>query len=567
MKFLTGFLIFFFSFIFLTETEYPQDYFQSPVDGTLRLSGTFGELRPSHFHSGIDIKGVVGMPLYAAGDGYVARIRVQAGGYGRALYIAHPNGYTSVYGHLDKFTPELESYIKSVQYGEREFEVERYPSKDRFYFKKGEQIGTMGITGNSFGPHLHFEIRDSRNQKPINPLLFGLKAADKRAPRLQQIKVYHLNPQRETNNVETFDLQGSGANYSIIGDTLLVGAWRIGLGLKVYDQLDELYNKNGPYSFEMLVDDALVFSYDMETFAFAESRYLNAHIDYSAKAENKGYFGRFYRLPGNRLSIYKQKQDEGVITLSEHQSKKVDLIVKDLAGNESKLRFWVKRKAVTPAAERSLHNYVFPFDEENIIRNASIRVRFPKGSFYENTYFYYEAVNDQSDNVYSAVHHLHQHTTPVHKSFDIAIQPRSIPVDLMDKAFIAYCDTNNSVTNFGGKWKDGMVHGKARILGDFCIMIDNEPPSISPVIFQNNMKGYNLMSFKIDDNFQTGGSANGLKYQGTIDGQWVLMTYDAKNDLLTHRFEKELTAGAHQFRLVVTDDRGNVGVYEAGFER
>lgn len=550
---------------FTSERPYPQDYFRVPVNGELRLSGTFGELRPNHFHSGIDIKGTVGIPLYAAADGFVSRIKVQGGGYGKVLYISHPNGYTTVYAHMDKFVPELESFIKSVQYSERSFEIERFPAKDRFYFKKGEKIGTMGITGNSFGPHLHFEIRDSRNQKPINPLLFGLRAADQRPPRFQLLKLYHLNPEHETNDTEVYGLLGSDGNYRTQGDTLLVGAWRIGVGLKVYDQLDELPNKNGPYSFALLVDDVPVYEFEMEAFAFAESRYLNAHLDYEAQVEGQGYINRLYRLPGNRLSLYKKKKEDGVIALTEHRAKKVEIVVKDLGGNTSKLQFWVKRKKVEPAKDRAPYNYVFPFDEENILRNASIRVRFPSGSFYENTYFFYEAANDQSDNVFSAVHHLHQHTTPVHRYFDIAIQPRSIPIDLMDKAFIAYCDKNNNVTNFGGEWKDGMVHGKARILGDFCIMIDNEAPTITPITFQNNMKGYNLMSFKIEDNFRTGGRARGLRYRGTIDGQWVLLTYDAKKNLLTHRFEEDLAAGQHQFRLVVTDDRGNEAVLERSF--
>ena len=557
--------LFVLSFTFTGKRQYPQDYFRAPVNSTLRLSGTFGELRSNHFHSGIDIKGYVGQPLYAIADGYVARIKIQAGGYGKVLYINHPNGFTSVFAHMDQFDPALEDYVKSIQYSKERFGVEIFPEKGRFSFKKGEKIGTMGVTGRSFGPHLHFEIRDTKTEKPINPLLFGIEVADQQAPRVHQLKVYHLNQRQETVDSDIFSLNKNGKNYTINQDTLYVGAWRVGFGLKVYDHMDGVTNWNGIYSLQMLVDDLPTYSFEMETFAFSETRYLNAHLDYEEVVSNKSYFNRMYNLPGNRLSIYGEKIGKGVIAISEHKAQKITFIAKDVEGNASQVEFWVKRKEVKPVEKKLAYNYVLPYNEENVIKNASLYLYFPKGCFYENVYMHYEALPDESSNIYSFVHHIHDFKTPIHKYFDISIEPQSIPVNLQDKAFIAYCGKNNSVTNCGGTWKEGKLKSKVRSFGDYCIMIDNVSPSIQPVAFKSNMRGYNKMTFKIKDNFGTAGNVSGLKFRAIIDGRWALMEYDSKKDLIIHRFDKDFATGTHQLRLTVEDNRGNETVFERSF--
>ena len=557
------------SFTEPTESRnYPQGYFRAPVKTEMRLSGTFGELRPNHFHSGIDIKGIVGQSIYAPAEGFIYRIKIQAGGYGKALYMRHPNGYSTVYAHLQKFSPEIEKYVKDAQYQKQSFAIDLYPTQGKFKFEQGEKIGTMGVTGGSFGPHLHFEIRNSRNEKPINPLLFGITAKDTQAPRMNRLKVYKLNKKLETKEAKTYELIRNGRNYRVAGDTLLIGAWRAGFGLNTYDQFDGAPNKNGIYSLAMYIDDSLFYDFEMESFAFSETRYLNAHLDYAEQVNNRSYYNRTYKLPGNYLSIYNKKQNDGILPLSKSKVRKVTLIASDVAGNQSKLEFWVRRAEVKSSGKHPVYNYVFPYDEANAIDNYSLYLHFPKGSFYENLYLKYQSVAEESSNVYSNVHQIHDRNTPVHKYFDIAIRPTSnIPDHLRDKTFVAHCDEEDRVTNMGGKWKDGRLYARSRKLGDYSIKVDNVPPVIQASIFKSNMRGYNKMSFLIRDNFGTGGNARGLRFKGTIDGKWVLMVYDAKNDLLTHRFEKDLPAGQHEFKLVVTDAVGNQSVFTQNFLR
>lgn len=572
MRFISSFILVL-SILILTASrdkavrEYPQDYFRAPVGNTMFLSGTFGELRPNHFHSGIDIKGKVGQPLYAVADGYVSRVKVQEGGYGKVLYVRHPNGYTSVYAHIHKFDSKLEKYVKDAQYQKKTYELDLYPKADQFLFKKGQVIAKMGVTGRSFGPHLHFEIRSTASEKPINPLLFGLKVADNQPPRMHQLKIYHLNDKRETIQTKTLNLVKKGRKYGVKGDTINIGAWRAGFALKVYDHMNGVTNWNGIYALKMYEEEELIYDFDMETFSFGETRYINAHLDYEEQTTKKAYFNRCYALPGNQLSIYNEQRDQGVVKLKSAKASKITMVAEDVKGNKSEFVFWVKRAEVKPPAKTPTFNYILPYDEESIIENRSLKLHFPKSALYENLYLQYQSSFDESHNTYSSVHHVHHSKVPVHKYYDLSIRPTFMPDELKSKAFIAYCGKDNSITNYGGRWKDGMLKTKVRTLGDFCIMVDDVKPKIVPISFKKYMKGASKMTFKITDNVKTGGQADGLKYRATVDGQWILLEFDAKNDLLIHRFDKRLTAGEHQLKLVVTDNRGNERIYERTFVR
>lgn len=546
--------------------KYPTDYFAPPIQSSIRLSGTFGELRSNHFHSGIDIKGYIGLPLYSIGDGYVGRIKVQAAGYGKVLYIHHPNGYTSVYAHMNEFIPELEAYVKEQQYQQQQFEVDLYPPADSFSFTKGELIGKMGTTGYSFGPHLHFEVRETQTDKPLNPLLFGFNVRDSRPPRMHELRVYQLNEKRETEHAFTKSLVWKNGAYSLQNDTLEVADDRVGLALKVYDHMDAVSNWNGIYALETYADDSLLHRFEMESFGFEESRYLNAHLDYQEQTEKKSYFNRCFLLPGNQLSIY--SGSDGVLKLQPQQKVKIRMVATDVAGNQSELKFWLKNsgKQWTPKAP-NIFNYVLPYNEESIIDNYPLFLHFPEGAFYENLYLKYHASEERSSDVYSAVHSIHRPSTPVHRYFNIGIQSTSVPDSLRSKAFIAFCDTDQEIVNSGGEWRGDTLITKSRSLGDYCIMLDQTPPTITPVAFKYDMSRSSQMRFLIKDDLATGGSARGLRYRASVDGQWILMEYDYKNDLLRHRFDGRIPSGKHQFRLEVRDDRDNVQVFERDFVR
>ena len=575
LKNLSGFWMFgaFFTMLavvlssFLAFESYPTDYFRSPIDRKILLSGTFGELRSNHFHSGIDIRGETGWPLYAAADGYIARIKVQAGGYGRALYIAHPNGYTTVYAHMSSFSRAVEDFVLDQQYRRKSFSQDIYLKPGQFTVRKGEDIGKMGSSGYSYAPHLHFEIRRTDGQKPLNPLLFGLQVEDDLPPSVNQLMLYQLDDHWREVSKEAFTILRGHPHHTLAGrDTLYATSAQVGVGIWCFDRLNGRPNKNGIYGLELKIDDTIRYAFQMEEFSFSQTRYLNAHIDYGEDLKNGRRFIRCFQLPGNRLPIYDISRDRGLITLEEGAFKRVELAVFDKAGNSSVLRFWLGRKEGDSQSRSSEYNFFLPHREENLIENYDARIFFPRGTFYRDQFIHYESHEDHSTGIYSKVHSLHDIYEPVHRRFEISLRPEFMPDHLREKAFIAYC-SGPAIVNCGGVWRGNKLYTRVRELGKYSIMVDTLPPRIEEVDFRRDMRQRRFMRFKITDDLPTSGTARGLRYRATIDGQWILMEYDLKNDMLIHEFDGRTGPGRHQLELWVADDRNNESVFTGEFIR
>ena len=562
------------------DKSYPQGDFIAPTGGGLKLSGTFGELRSNHFHAGIDIKakdGRVGEEIYAIAEGYVSRIKVQSGGYGNVLYVNHPNGYTSVYAHLLKFPEQVEAYVRSQQYSKRSFEVDLFPSSSKFLVKQGEVIGWLGVSGRSFGPHLHFEIRDTKSEKPINPLYFGFKVTDTRAPIINQFKIYGLDDQHQEMNSKEYKVKRSkDGSYRVTNDTLAISAWRVGLAIKAYDLMDGVRNYNGIYSLKMYVDDVPYYGFRMETFAFSQSRYINAHLDYEEQVREKSYYHRCYLMHGNKAPLYTPYSDftayngpvnQGVIPIYKEKPRKIKIVVSDLEGNQQIFKTWIKRKEVLPPKAKT-YNYLLNFDAPNLIQLPSIQIKFPDDCLYQDLYLNYFTSQEQNERIYSPIYHIHDKYTPVHRYYSLSIDGSSVPNHLKRKSFIGYCDTEDKYINCGGEWdKDGFLQTKVRDLGDFSILVDTVPPEIVVVDFSENMKNRNSMSFKISDDFSYARNVKGIHYEALVDGQWILFELDAKNDLITHHFDDHIKGGKHELVLRVWDGVGNEQLFKSSFIR
>ena len=557
---------------FAVPPNYPKDYFMPPVHDALRLGGTFCELRPGHFHSGIDIKsstGGSGQPVFAAADGFIDKIKVQASGYGNVLYIKHPNGYTTLYAHLDRFAPEIQKYVLENQYKRERFEVELSPPDGQFRVKKGEEIGKLGNSGGSHGPHLHFEIRNSATGRALNPLLFGLPVVDKTPPEIRDMKVYFLSEKREVLGSKAFPVfrQKKGGALGLEGDTVRIGAWRVGFGVKTYDMMNNGQNDNGVYRIGLWADDQLAFQWTADDLEFDETRYINAHIDYAAQQRYGAWFNRCFLLPGNRLSGYARTESLGAISLFKEKPVKITLKVADALSNVKSLTFWALRDDTAMETFASLpHQQMLAYDADTHVDFGNFSMTMPKGALYESLALQYTTLTDDDPNVYSAIHHVHDDHTPVHRNFDLSIRPDRLPDHLRSKAVIAYCGEGRP-DNCGGTWKGDLLSTRVRNLGNYCVMADTVPPTIKPVVFDDDMRRKSTMSFRIYDNFAVSGQADGLSYRGTVDGQWVLFEYDKKRSRLAHTFDGRIGAGKHQLRLVVRDDRGNERVLERQFVR
>src|SRR4030042_6440931 len=238
--------------------------FAPPLDIPLLLTSNYGEIREVHFHAGIDILADPGRKVYAVKEGYISRIGVTLKGYGKALYITHPDGYTSLYGHLNEFLPEIEKYVKDQQYQKRKYVVNLYPPAGKFHVQQGQFIALSGNTGYSFGPHLHFELRDSRGEIPLNVLKLGFPVVDNRRPRIKCLGIYPLDLQSQVADSGVkiiIPLKGNNGNEIVLSDPISVWG-NIGFGIETYDFLDGRDNACSPFSVSLLVDDNLINSFE-----------------------------------------------------------------------------------------------------------------------------------------------------------------------------------------------------------------------------------------------------------------------------------------------------------------
>jgi hypothetical protein len=550
------------------QKKYPQNYFISPLDIPLHLSGTFGELRTDHFHSGIDIRTgeVEGLKIYAVADGYISRIKVSSGGYGKAIYITHPNGYVSVYAHLRQYEGAIKDYVKSEQYRHESFEVDLYPQAGILQVKRGEIIALSGDSGGSGGPHLHFEIRDAGSEKPINPLLFGYSVEDITPPVINLIKVYPADLNcliRNKNKQAEFAVQGSDGKYSLTGQDTILITGKACFGINTIDLFNNGNNKNGVYSIALFVDSSQVFEQVMETFSFDETRYVNSLIDFPDYILIQRRVQKSFIQPNNHLSIYKNVKNDGIIEFTDDGIHQLTYKVADAAGNVSLLSFWMKSKVRNEAD--SYENYksvsqgiFFTYKNDNLFETDQIKFEVPGTALYDTLLFNYKFL-PPIKNSYSEIHQLHYPTSPLHARCNLFIKPDSIPHELQDKAIIVKIDEQQKQIYVGGNWDNGFVNAQIREFGKYCVMVDTVLPKIIPVNISNNknITTQSTIQVKITDELSGIGS-----YRGQMNGKWILMDYDAKNDLLTYIYDERLSKGENIFELTVTDKKFNVSSYK-----
>lgn len=561
-------------FVSYTQNKYPQNYFRLPVNIPISLSGSFAELRPGHFHSGIDIKtqGKEGLPIFAVADGYVSRIVVSPTGYGKALYITHPNGFVSVYAHLQNFNHRLSEFVKKAQYKSHKFKIGLYPPPNKFKVRKGEVIAYSGNSGSSMGPHLHFEIRDAKTEHPINPLLFHLDIDDTVKPKLYQIGIY---PQdffsfvNKNNGKRLLRVRGGSGKYYLSEKNIEVHG-RIGFGIKVQDFVNNSYNRCGVYSIKLLVDGRRVYYHEMEQFSFYTTRYLNSLVDFEHRAIHRSWIQKSFVQPNNQLQIYKGVVNRGIVDFQDNKRHAIRYIIKDTYGNTSELRFNVKSisrdklNIDVDKMEKPTCTKIMPYQQNNYYFSDDIQISFPPYSFYDTLCFHYTKT-PQIPNVYSSIHYIHHYYEPVHRSYKVSIKPVGLPKKYRDKALIAAIYGNGKFSARGSEWENGFLTTYIRQFAGFGIVIDNQAPQIRPVNIRDgkNMRGERYLVLEIEDDL------SGIKhYAGYIDNNWILFEYDAKKDKLTYDFrDKKISPGKHQFVLYVFDNKNNQNIYKAEFYR
>ncbi|SHH49368.1 M23 family metallopeptidase [Winogradskyella jejuensis] len=546
-----------------SQSEYPQDYFRNPLDITLVLSGTFAELRSNHFHSGLDIKTQrkTGLKVYTAAMGYVSRIKVSHYGYGKALYITHPNGYTTVYGHLKKFSPKIEAYIKNCQYEKESYEVEMFPNKTELLVDTDEVVAFSGNTGGSGGPHLHFEIRDNA-ERPINPMLFGIDIKDSKKPYISAVYAYpkdensFINGKNKRTPLRLIPKDNGDYNVEKIS-----AYGNIGFGVVSYDKQDLAPNNNGVSNISSYFNGNQVFEMDFKRFSFSETKHLNRFIDFELWKTKKTRSQKLFVEENNPLSMFKNVVDQGYVKIEDSTSSIYKAEIKDFKGNTTKLIIPIKgqlKKPETPQEVLSPERHLVKQKETTVLKDHLAGVTFYPNTVYEDVLMDFRVSSDTI--------HLHEDIIPLQKNFVVNYDISQYKDVDKSKLFIArlygYYKKPSYVST---RRKGDTLTARSKTLGIYTLASDTVAPTIKPINFTNKkwLSKYRYLKVKITDDL------SGIsKYRATVNGKWILMEYDYKTNTLTHDFnDNVITDTKNNLKIIVTDNVGNSSTFEATFYR
>lgn len=544
-----------------TQNNYPQDYFSNPLEIPLVLSGTFAELRSNHFHSGLDIKTQqrIGLKVKASASGYVSRIKVSHFGYGKALYITHPNGYTTVYAHLQKFAPEIEAYVKKAQYKKESFQIELFPTAATLKVSKNDIVAFSGNTGGSGGPHLHFEIRD-KAERPMNPMLFGIHTPDTSYPLVYSVFAYPMNDNAFINGSNTKQrlrlIPLKNGDYSVEN---IEAHGKIGFGIETIDRQNLAANKNGVYNIQTFVNGSKNFELDFKRFSFDESKHINQLIDYEHYKTEKKRIQKLFKK-NNPLSIIKDPLNEGFLTIRDSTNAVYKIRVTDFENNEAWITVAIKgtKNAITEPEKPQITPYYLNANETTNLKEGNISVDIYKNTFYNNFYLDFAVNNDTLK--------LHKDIYPAKKSFTVSYDISHYTEKDKSKLYIAKLSGNSKFSSYSRtKRKGDILSTNSKTLGTFVLACDTLKPTIKPINFKSGqwLSNFRYLKVKIDDK-----PAGISKYRATVNGKWILMEYDYKTKTLVHDFNDGIvTDTKNNLKIIVTDNVGNSSTFETLFYR
>lgn len=539
--------------------------FISPVEHNISLSGTFCELRTGHFHEGLDIRRGGGGVEYirAVMDGVISLISVSSSGYGNMLVIEHSNGLSSLYGHLDHFNPDLEEYIRIYQYANRTFEFQ--VKNTQIVVHQGDVIGVMGNTGASNGTHLHFEIFNTSTGTKINPMQFDFIQRDNIPPVIQKVKIIGLDSDYNEIGSKSFDAyQKNLESYRLPQDTIRIGASHAGISILTNDNIPGSGFRMGIYKLTLKVEDELKYSIVFDSLKNQYEQNYFAHIDYNQYLTSGQRYHRCFVLPGDDMDIYRACNDRGVINIDSMITAKCEIIIEDYMGNKSFVSFVIAicEDIMTPK-EYYFNNYL-AMDDSCTIEGTDYKLLFAKETFYKNVRLALDAKDIADPNSYSPIISVSTLNEPFKIPAMLNIRINKLDENI-SKLTIVKVD-NNVFKNIGGKIENGYLQAKISEEGEYQVLLDEKGPNIIPLNFKSNARYVNKFSFTVYDNL-TPTINTPIKYNAYIDDQWILMTYDKKNKLMSHTFDRNLSTGDHIFKLIVEDYKGNQSVFERQFSR
>lgn len=536
-----------------------------PVDIPILLSGTFGEFRKTHFHSGIDIKtrGKEGLRVRSIEDGDLVRVKISTSGYGKAAYIRHYDGTTSVYAHLKKFSSKIQQIIKEIQYKKKKFEIEIFFKEGEIKLKKSEIIGFSGNTGGSSGPHLHFELRDSKKEKPLNPLKYGYHVLDTIPPKIQDIYIYKFLKEHVSEKIK-IKLRENGNSYSC-NDTIKINGM-FGIGYSGYDKQNSSYNRNGIYNRELTINGENIFSYKFDDLIFPDGKKIDLLIDYEAYNFEKIRIKKLHQTINSKFSFLKNNNSNGLFEIIKDSLYDIKIVFEDFNKNKSIVNIVVKgaeNENIVNYSESDTEDKLYHPDIEYEKKYKKLNVKIPQNAFYEPTNLNFEYNLDTIK--------IDKFTKAPKKGLNLEFHlPKSLDsINLrqtcIGKINIQTKNKKNKIQYVFGMKRDGLIKAKTLSGGKYFLTKDSIPPSIKPINFKNEtwVNNLSMLKIRVDDEF------SGIKkYTANINGKWVLMEYEPKRKLLFFEFDDiNFIKAELKLNLFVEDMVGNVNEFATSIYR
>lgn len=549
-----GILFFVLSNKMLAQNTYPQGYFQNPIDLPLMLAGNFGECRMNHFHSGLDIKtnGKENLPVKAAAEGYVSRIKMDKAGFGHALYLTHPNGYTTLYAHLNDFAPALQRYLTEQQYKQQKWAVDLTLSPYQFLVRQGEFIAWSGNTGGSTAPHLHFEIRNTITEHPLNPQLFGFNIIDEVSPVPKSIAVYDGRQSIYTQEPTIYALKKNRNNYEL-QDTLNWSTDQLGLGIQFDDFMTGSSNTLNAYSISWSIDEQMQGSIQLDDIGYEVTKYMHAYIDYRLKQTGAGWYQLLFRQPGNQLThLYDNLNvDQGKINLRDTAIHRIQIKLQDVYGNKTEVVFWTKKQMEVAINNKACHS-LWQWNEDHEYKSSKVKFIVPKGNLYDE--ICWEDIKSQQNidtnkAAVSSWFRIVQPEIPLHQQASLWLQANKlIPFLQSDKVAMVY--RNKEEEGKAAKFEDGGYVTTIKKLGDYQLRLDTTAPTIQWL----NPKAIWTTGEEIIVQVKES-TTSVSSFTATVNGQWLC--FEPKGNLWVYKMEEHCPKGKQKIIISVEDENKN----------
>ncbi|MBL7754090.1 MAG: M23 family metallopeptidase [Chitinophagaceae bacterium] len=531
--------------------NYPTNYL-FPLKIPIQLVGNFGECRPDHFHSGLDIRtnGQENLPVYAVEKGYISKVIVMPTGFGKAICVTHPGGFTTLYAHLNSFFPELQAYVKRRQYQTKSWRQEIVLMPHQFPVRRGQLIAKSGNTGSSQGPHLHMEIRKSKDDLPVNPLFFYPQLTDTKPPVFKKLAIYNAAQSiYEQDALLIKNLVRKHENFQV-SDTLILPHESVYFGVEANDLMEVATGTLGIYEMQVYSDQQERIAWRMDQISYSATRYMNALVDYKTSILQKIWIQLGHILPGNRLAVYKKSHPEGgKISLTDGRPHRIQIKILDTHGNQSELLFWVRKSSI--ATRNTSCSEKLGSQVDATIQLHDLRVFLPSGALYDQVCkaMIQQGLNENRTPLYN----LFERTVPMHIPIEVAIRPTN-PMGSFPRTKLCFCALGENGQKGRGvamRYENGWWVTTLVKSGKYSWYQD----TIAPLIRSSHKSRQKIVSGDRLDFEITEESTQVDQVYATVGKQWICL--EQRGNHYTYRVDEHFPNGLQTLMLKAWDANRN----------